>query len=98
MCNTYCSARGRDKVRQERKRQKEMTMYRVKQLYNHRKLYINIILAFSCITGGQNAKLINMHEKNVSDLSGFISHTNALARKLAPLENSDKKMHKEENY
>lgn len=87
MCDTYCSARGRDRVRQERKRQKEMTMCRVKQLYNHRKPYINIIFAFSCITGVQNAKLINKHENNVSDLSDLISHTNALGRKLFPLEN-----------
>lgn len=76
MCDTYCTARGRDRVRQERKQQKEMTMCRVKQLYNHRKSYINIIFAFCCITGVQNAKLINLHEKNVSDLSDLISHTN----------------------
>lgn len=75
----------------ERKQQKEMTMCRVKHLYNHRKPYISISFTSCCITGVQNAKLINLHEKNVSDLSDLISHTHALGRNLTPLENRWKK-------
>ncbi len=64
---------------------------RVKQLNNHRKPYISIIFTSCCITGVQNAKLINLHEKNVSNLSDLILHMHALCRNLAPLENTDEK-------
>ncbi len=64
---------------------------RVKQLNNHRKPYISIIFTSCCITGVQNAKLINLHEKNLSNLSDLILHMHALCRNLVPLENTDEK-------
>lgn len=91
-CEVHIAQReGETERDRERKQQKEMTMCRVKQLYNHRKPYISIIFTSCCITGVQNAKLINLHEKNVSDLSDLISHTHALGRNLATLENTDEK-------